>query len=192
MNQLKYDFLEHYKSLTTDELIEINRKKTLTESAQEALDEVLKFRDVKYEDELIELKKEEKAELLHNQRLASIGARAVAKLVDSFIFFLIFSLAFWSNSVPDLYVWTLTFALAYALFKDCFYKGQSLGKKFLGISVVNKTTGNYCRIHESFFRNLSLLLGIFDWIFILGVKKQRLGDVIANTIVINTKSIKAV
>ncbi|MGV3517710.1 hypothetical protein [Luteitalea sp.] len=42
-----------------------------------------------------------------------------------------------------------------------------------------------CSSWQSFVRNLSLLiLGVIDWAFIFGKRRQRLGDKLAHTVVI--------
>jgi uncharacterized RDD family membrane protein YckC len=73
----------------------------------------------------------------------------------------------------------------YYLFADGFSGGQSYAKRWLGMQVVDATTGAPCTFWQSFIRNLLLmLLGPIDWIFIFGERHQRLGDKAANTIVI--------
>jgi len=80
------------------------------------------------------------------------------------------------------------FALFYILFADGFQNGQSYGKRVMQTAVVDATTGEPCTFGKSFLRNLLLsVLGIFDWVFIFGPKRQRLGDKAANTIVIKTE-----
>ena len=87
-----------------------------------------------------------------------------------------------ANVVP------LLFPLAYFLFSDGLPQGQSLGKKIIGICVVNKKTGQACSYWASFLRNgPSLILGAIDAILILTRRRQRLGDIFANTIVIYGK-----
>ena len=77
--------------------------------------------------------------------------------------------------------------LLYFVFSDALPGGQSLGKKLLGIKVVSKTTGKPCNILQSFLRNaFSPILGIIDAALILGRERQRLGDLFANTIVVES------
>ena len=53
------------------------------------------------------------------------------------------------------------------------------------LSVVDATTGQPCTVWQSFVRNVFfLVLGIIDWAFILENGRQRLGDKVANTLVI--------
>lgn len=82
----------------------------------------------------------------------------------------------------------IAFPLAYFLFSDGLPHGQSLGKKFIGISVVNMNSGKPCTYFRSFLRNgPALLLGIIDAALILFRRRQRFGDVLARTIVIYGK-----
>jgi uncharacterized RDD family membrane protein YckC len=76
-------------------------------------------------------------------------------------------------------------SIFYYLFADGFPRGQSLGKKWLGMQVVSDETGRPCTFGQSFIRNLLLaVLGPIDWVFIFGERHQRLGDKAAGTIVI--------
>ncbi|MGB1009201.1 MAG: RDD family protein, partial [Thiolinea sp.] len=78
----------------------------------------------------------------------------------------------------------LTIGLGYFLFNDALPNGQSLGKKLLKIRTISNNTGNSCSIIQSFLRNITTPLGIFDWIFIFSRSRRRLGDLIASTAVI--------
>ena len=79
------------------------------------------------------------------------------------------------------YVW-LVF---YIFFADGFPGGQSFGKKWMGMRVVDSRTGKPCSFWQSFIRNLLLaFLGPIDWLFIFGAKHQRLGDKAAHTFVL--------
>jgi uncharacterized RDD family membrane protein YckC len=79
----------------------------------------------------------------------------------------------------------ILFAVLYHLLADGLEGGQSIGKRLVGIRVVSVRTGEPCTFGQSFLRNLVLtLLGPIDWIFILGERRQRLGDKAAGTIVV--------
>ena len=73
----------------------------------------------------------------------------------------------------------------YILFADGLGEGQSIGKRLLGIRVVDSRTGAPCTYRQSFVRNIFYIIGIFDWICIFGEQRQRLGDMVARTIVID-------
>jgi uncharacterized RDD family membrane protein YckC len=77
---------------------------------------------------------------------------------------------------------------AYILMNDAMPNGQSIGKKLLSIKVINKESGKNCSLSESFLRNITTVipfLAVIDALLIFGVKKQRMGDKIANTLVVN-------
>lgn len=122
--------------------------------------------------------------------LADRGDRLVAQFLDSFfaILIVLISLMFaYASDVLAPAVITLGFvaALLYILCADGLTGGQSYGKQVMKICVIDATTGRPCSVGKSFFRNITLaFLGIFDWIFIFSEKRQRLGDLIANTIVV--------
>ncbi len=77
-------------------------------------------------------------------------------------------------------------ALFYTFMADGLVGGQSLSKRWLGMQVVYADTREPCTFTSSLIRNFLLtLLGPVDWIFIFGEQHQRLGDKLANTIVIS-------
>ncbi|HHF3023649.1 RDD family protein [Vibrio diabolicus] len=58
-------------------------------------------------------------------------------------------------------------------------------KNFLGIAVISARTGKRCNIFQSLFRNIiTPFFGFIDSIFILGKKRQRLGDKLVRTVVV--------
>lgn len=123
-------------------------------------------------------------------KLASPGRRYVGELIDSLISAIILMLFLsLGNSIglyQDITGWSASLiAASYFLLSDGLPRGQSLGKKLLGISVIDSVTGENCSLKQSLFRNLlSPLLGIIDAFFILGKKRQRIGDKLAKTVVI--------
>lgn len=91
-------------------------------------------------------------------------------------------------------VWlsALVFCVGYFLFADALPGGRSFGKALLGIAVIDQRTGVPCSAGQSFVRNLLLsACGFFDWIFIFGERRQRLGDMAAQTIVVELASLHA-
>lgn len=127
-------------------------------------------------------------------QLASRGERLSAQIIDTLIGFGPMLVAFGLTYVHKLFgdinvVIGFLFFVLYLLFADCLPRGQSWGKKGLGIAVVEQQTGKPCGAWRSFVRNLSLLvLGFFDWIFIFGRTCRRLGDMLAGTIVVKRPS----
>ena len=73
---------------------------------------------------------------------------------------------------------------SYFLLADGLNEGQSFAKRWLGLRVIDAKTGAACTFGQSIVRNLFGILGPFDWIFIFGDRRQRLGDKIAGTIVV--------
>lgn len=78
----------------------------------------------------------------------------------------------------------IAIGVAYFLFSDSLPNGQSIGKKLLKMRVVNGKTGEACSVVQSFLRNITFPLGIFDWVFIFFGSHRRLGDFLASTIVV--------
>ena len=77
------------------------------------------------------------------------------------------------------------FAGLYYFLADGLQNGQSWAKRLLGMAVVDARTGAPCSMGQSFVRNFLLaILGPFDWIFIFGGEKRRLGDIAAGTQVV--------
>ena len=74
--------------------------------------------------------------------------------------------------------------LFYTLFADGMFVGQSIGKKLMKLYVVRSDTEEPCTYGRSVLRNITYLLGIFDFIFIFGPTKRRLGDRLAKTKVV--------
>ncbi|MGH1449064.1 MAG: RDD family protein [Pseudomonadaceae bacterium] len=78
-------------------------------------------------------------------------------------------------------------ALAYCLFKDSLPNGQSIGKRLLGLAVIDAVTYQDCRMWQSVLRNLVLMVLLpLEIIFALFCRR-RLGDALASTMVIDAK-----
>lgn len=86
-------------------------------------------------------------------------------------------------------------ALVILAIKDCF-KGTSLGKWMLGIRVVDVESGKIPSVSKSIVRNIFIVIWPVEFFALLFSKdKRRIGDKIANTIVVrerNKSSIKRV
>jgi uncharacterized RDD family membrane protein YckC len=126
--------------------------------------------------------------------LASVGERLAAQILDFVVVVVVISVAGLLTAVLsslsidlDGVVVFIGFLVAflYILLADGLKGGQSYGKRLVKIAVIDLESRNPCTFGQSLVRNLFLsLLGIFDWIFILFGKRQRLGDMLANTVVI--------
>jgi uncharacterized RDD family membrane protein YckC len=188
---------ERYQSLSTDELINLRSKNTLTELASRILDNELDRRGLSIQEqerlskELLEnTQKENRAD----PYFASLGERFVAQIIDSIITGLIMFtgalLTSPGNNAPGMA--GLCLGLTYLWLSDALPNGQSIGKHVMKISVIDTETGKPCTIFQSFIRNFLLsVLGIIDCIFIVGKKRQRLGDMAATTSVIKVKRVTA-
>jgi uncharacterized RDD family membrane protein YckC len=126
------------------------------------------------------------------QNLGSLSNRLLGQILDSFVAIGAFLLAGILYAVSPTIggvalIAAIVYAIFYILFADGFEGGQSYGKRVAHTAVIDATTGKPCTFGQSFLRNLLLtLLGIIDWVFIFGKKRQRLGDKAANTIVVTT------
>ncbi len=121
--------------------------------------------------------------------------RIIAKGIDLFLV-LIVSLLF--------YPFGILLGLAYLSVCDSLQKGQSVGKKFIGLGVISLEDGGPCTFRQSFVRNLpfslplsvaiypfwgailggflALVLGILELYLLLKIDSgHRLGDVMADT-----------
>jgi uncharacterized RDD family membrane protein YckC len=124
--------------------------------------------------------------------LASFGDRLFGQILDSIVAIVAVVVSLvpytFSETLGQVtFVCGVFFALFYILFADGFRNGQSYGKRIMKTAVIDATTGKPCTFGQSFVRNLLLLiLGVIDWVFIFGERRQRLGDKAANTLVIKT------
>ena len=122
--------------------------------------------------------------------LANPGKRYQGQFIDGLISLALFgaSIYFFKSlhlDSPLIDVLIILIPFSYFALSDSLPKGQSLGKKLLNISVVSKETGKPCTVWQSLVRNMfTPILGAIDAIAILGRGRQRLGDMMAGTIVI--------
>lgn len=124
------------------------------------------------------------------KNLAGLGRRWGGQMIDVLVTYAIFFVTFRGVELLQLpeqvaTLLALGVPLAYYLFSDALPNGQSVGKKLLGICVVDERSYLNCSLGQSFVRNITTpFLSIFDWIFIFFGSRKRLGDMLANTIVI--------
>ena len=127
---------------------------------------------------------------LANVTLAHPGKRYQGQFIDGLIAIVLFFTVNYLLSFIDVDAsfaggLKLLVPACYFVFSDALPGGQSLGKKPFGIRVISKTTGEPCKIWQSFMRNaFSPIVGILDAALILGKERQRLGDRLANTVVV--------
>ncbi|HRP52925.1 MAG TPA: RDD family protein [Fluviicola sp.] len=137
--------------------------------------------------------------------LASPAIRAVAAIIDLvflLIYFLIVgyffslnALNFTENSFSVFSIFLIRLPwLLYSPVIEQLTNGRSLGKLIMGIRVV-KSTGENAGLREFFtrwiFRVIDIWIGGFGFLAILvsstNEKRQRIGDIMADTVVINTR-----
>jgi uncharacterized RDD family membrane protein YckC len=125
-----------------------------------------------------------------HMQLASRPARLLGQLLDGVVSFLPVLAAVMYAVLTEtendmLLLVAIGLSAGYYFFADSLGEGQSYAKRWLGMAVVHSETGAPCTAGQSFVRNLLLsLLGPIDWIFIFGIRHQRLGDMLAHTVVI--------
>ncbi|OIQ16720.1 MAG: hypothetical protein BM556_13740 [Bacteriovorax sp. MedPE-SWde] len=124
-------------------------------------------------------------------------SRLLAKAIDLFIV-IVLSVFFYPGGI--------ILSLFYMTVADAIQGGQSVGKKFIGFSVISLEDGTPCSVKQSFIRNLPIIIPLFfaiiplwGWIIavFIGVpfialevyllykldSGHRLGDVMADTTV---------
>ncbi|HEX7240430.1 MAG TPA: RDD family protein [Longimicrobiaceae bacterium] len=120
---------------------------------------------------------------------ASRGSRLLGQFIDGVVtvtpILFVALLQGLGLGFAPLYLVAALSSVAYYFLADGLPGGQSLGKRVLGMTVVDAGTGEPCTMGQSFVRNLLLaVLGFFDWVFIFGSQHQRLGDKLAGTVVL--------
>lgn len=124
-------------------------------------------------------------------------SRLIAKAIDLFIV-LVLSIFFYPIGI--------ILSIVYMAVADSLQGGQSVGKKFVGFSVISLEDGSPCSVKQSFIRNLPIIIPLFfaiipfwGWLIsviiavcFLGLEVyllykldsgHRLGDVMADTTV---------
>ena len=69
-------------------------------------------------------------------------------------------------------------------FLDGFRKGQGIGKKLLSLQVLRLKDGKPCTFKDAFIRRFAGVFQPLDFFWTLGKKRQRLGDKLAETVVV--------
>lgn len=120
--------------------------------------------------------------------LAHPGKRFQGQFIDGLVAYLLGIVLFYLldkliGREPAFYAGVVA-GTVYFLLSDALPNGQSVGKKLLGLRVVNSKSMKPCSILQSFLRNVTFPLGIFDWAFIFFGSHRRLGDFLASTIVV--------
>lgn len=194
MDAMAKQLRQTYQEKDTEELIELASKNSLTDTAYAVLGEVLNERGVDLESSVRSLRaknaEKESVEVRSQSHLASTPKRFAAKLIDTLgiVILIGIPLSNLGGEPPGNSVYKAAYVLifcAYFLFSDGVF-GQGVGKRLMKIKVVKYGTNKSCSFGQSFWRNFSAIF-LFDWLFALGKKRMRLGDMIANTQVVNAE-----
>jgi uncharacterized RDD family membrane protein YckC len=179
---------QHYKRLETDELLKLQASE-LTDEARLILEEELRSREGTEDAVDSPTRRQSPEHPVVLSSLAPLWRRFVAAVIDHgvpvalvmVVNYAAFRLI--STQAADLIGYVSVAAwFAYLLFKDGL-SNQSVGKRLLGIRVIDFKSGERCSLPQSLVRNLFHNFGIFDWVFVLGKHGRRLGDHVAGTYV---------
>jgi len=141
------------------------------------------------------------------RKLATIWQRVVAWIIDIIIVGIISAilgvLAFSSfflrgmTSNPAMVMFSITAIIVvflvmfgYTIYFEGTQKGQTLGKRAMGIRVVDEKSGKNITLEQAIIRNILRIIdnqffGLVAFILIVVTeKRQRIGDIIAKTIVV--------
>jgi uncharacterized RDD family membrane protein YckC len=125
--------------------------------------------------------------MTENYQLASLTSRMGAYLTDLCLLILLaviltLPVEYFQIKHDAIVFYPILFGLMYLIDKRT--KGQSLGKNNLKIKVVDSKSLSRATLLQIVIRNIFRLVP-FDIFFIFGKKRQRLGDKLSGTIVIN-------
>jgi len=133
--------------------------------------------------------------IIMSYSLASLGMRMIAYVIDLFIVYIVFYLviAILSFFSTFAYVIALVMAALYHFLFECYNNGQSPGKALLKLRVVN-IRGTRPTSQDLFTRamfrlaDITFTAGILAiWSILTSDRNQRLGDRLANTMVIQER-----
>lgn len=134
--------------------------------------------------------------------LGSVGDRIVAALIDYaivIVYLIIISLAFTFNKLGSNASQTLMLIFSlpvifYTLLSELLMHGQTVGKNIMKLKVIS-VNGNQASFSQYLIRWLFRLIDIWITSYLLAIimiainqRRQRLGDIVANTTIIKTNS----
>ena len=91
----------------------------------------------------------------------------------------------WLNYGLDTLLWGGTaIGTAILFFMDGFGEGQGAGKKLLSLQVLQLKNGKPCSFKDSFVRRLTSIFQPLDLFWTFGKERQRMGDKLAETVVV--------
>lgn len=199
-----------YGRLPDEDLQRLTTANGLTPQARQALAEEVARRGLRHREDAPALSpaviRPPTSSAVWQYPKAPIGTRFLAYLIDGFIGIfvplvaaaipLITSRGHLSPINVVLLISTVVWAIYYSFTKDAWDKGRSIGKRAMGLMVVNITTNKPCSMGESSLR--TLLRGIVSavplvgsliepLVLIVNEKGRRIGDMVAGTQVIDSK-----
>ena len=187
---------KNFSRMSTEELVERKERGGLTPSAASLIDIELQKRGVdhqKYTDTLKAVDAEEKQfsvmpNGISDRELATPLIRLMARLIDD-IFGLLILFLFIVFSGDLVWLGVLSYII-YFLLKDALPNGKSLGKYIFRIQTIGFKNKTPCTLMQALYRNIFLLIpfvGFVDALMIFGRHHQRLGDRIADTVVVKSR-----
>ena len=202
MDDYEKSIKSNFENMHTEMLIARKLDGGMTDAAEKILDAELKKRNVtsveisEYSNDAgyKELLKKELPNGLSENDLASAPQRLVAQIVDQFIavfLAIVISLIFSTLGFKTLsIIVTIVIYIAYVTLNDALPNGQSYGKHLMKIKVIDLTSGTDCNLGQAFTRNITTaipLISLIDGLMIFSRKRQRMGDRLANSIVIRAR-----
>lgn len=121
--------------------------------------------------------------------------RFIAFFIDAFLSISLFCLItalcaiVFKLKIDDVFKPILIWGLIYS--KDCI-GGQSIGKRILGLQIIDEKNGEIASPFKCVLRNFFLILGVLDVIIVFfNPKKKSVGDYVARTrVIIYNKTLK--
>lgn len=183
------DIRDNYERRDTEELLQLARN-DLTDIARTELNKVLAGRGVTSEvadQARAEAIVEQDDRLAFERSLAPFSLRLLAFVIDCVAVRIFLEICFDVLPQGVLTLLATSAALAYFLLRDAI-PGQGLGKRLLALRTVKVETGKPARWTDSFWRNVTHIFFFIDLLFLLGTRQMRLGDMIAATVVVRSKT----
>lgn len=190
---------ENYAQKETSELLQLRANQELTDFALEVLGAELDKRGVT-EETIHQVLMEANLETISSVCLENMAAPVYLRFFATFVdFFMVFALSFLAFTLAFEYLevtresykvfdlWFSALSGLYLLFKDG-WGGRSLGKRIFNLIVIDLSEKKPCGFLKSLVRNLFLLLTLVDGLFALSKDRKRLGDWVAGTQVVHTRS----
>ncbi len=95
----------------------------------------------------------------------------------------------WSHQTSDILIWfAIILGGSGLLFMDGFGKGHGFGKKIMSLKVLRLKDGKPCTLKDAFIRRVTTLLQPLDLLWTFGKNRQRMGDKLADTIVVKLET----